>query len=194
MKVFPLVYLFLPFGLCLMESCSSLNPSEIKMGIGSSSTRCLFVDNNIEIATHNDTCLRKNLYIVYDNFDIAKYHYLGEVIKQSDTIQFVRLSVYFNIAESPRCNSKMLIYINKKLAGYYYLFSCEDFDFQITDNKLICVLATNQNCITVLDFEPNKPRDWYIPFTDTTGDMVPFERYDTGSFYGHFPDTLIFDE
>lgn len=193
MKVSPFVYLYLLFGLCLMESCSSLTLSEDKMGLGASSNGCLFVDNNIEIQTYNDTCLRKNMYIVYDNFDIAKYHYLGEVIKRADTIQFVRLSVYFNIAESPRCNSKMLIYLNKKLNGYY-LFSCEDFDFQITDNKLICILTTNPNCITVLDFEPSKPRDWYIQFTDTTGDIVPFEKNDADSYGDYFPNTLMFDE
>lgn len=193
MKKSPFVYLYLLLGLCLLESCSSSSHSEVMVGLGTSSNGCLFVDNNIEIKAHNDTCLGKSIYVVFDNFDIAKYHFLGEIIKRADTIQYVRLSVYFNIAESPRCNSKMLIYVNKKLTGYY-LFSGDVFDFQIKDNNLICVLTTNPNCSTVLDFEPSKPRDWYIRFTDTTGDILPFEKFDTGSHYDYLPNTLMFDE
>lgn len=193
MKVPPFVYLYLFLGLFLMESCSSSNHPEVMVRLGASSNGCLFADNNIEIIPRNDTCLNKSMYIVFDNLDIAKYHYLGEVIKRADTIQFVCLSVYFNITESPRCNSRMLIYLNKKFAGYY-LFSGDVFDFQIKDNNLICFLTTNPSCITVLDFEPRKPRDWYIRFTDTTGDILHFEKCDTGSHYDYLPNTLMFDE
>jgi len=85
----------------------------------------------------------------------------------------------------------MLVYQNKGLIGYY-LLSCEDFDFRVIDNNLICSLIADPKCVNVLDFDPRKPHDWYIHYTEETGDVVSFEKYDPGSSCGYLPCHLMF--
>ena len=177
-------------GACLMTSCSSLCLFE---GIGVESSikrKCVFTDKNIEIIPHGDTCFKGFMYTIYDNFDIAKYEYVGEINRNGDTIQLVLQTFYFNIIESQRCNSKMLMYQNKVLLGYY-LFPCEELDFCVIDNNIKCSLTSNPKCITFLDFDPSNPHDWYIRYTEGTGDIVSFEKYDFGSSY-FLPYNLIF--
>lgn len=177
-------------GFSLMASCSSLGPSE---GIGvkaSIKSKYVFTDKNIEIIPHSDTCFKDYIYTIYDNFDIAKYKFIGEINRNGDTIQLVMQSFYFNIAESQRCSSKMLIYQNKVLLGYY-LFPCEEFDFCVIDNNIKCSLTSNPKCITFLDFDPSNPHDWYIRYTEENGDLVSFEKYDFGSSC-FLPYNLIF--
>lgn len=194
MNIRPSIFLNFIMGICLVESCSLMWPSGEGMELASAKDSCcIFADSSVEIRIQEDDIHKDIIYSVLENNDIAKYHYLGEIKKGADSIQFVRLSIYFNITESTRCNSKILIYRNKLLVGYY-LVPCEDFVFRITDNKLECVPTANHSCITFLDFDPYKPRDLYLQYADDTRDIITFERFNANTYNNYLPFTLMFTE
>ena len=182
--------------ICLIASCTTPHSNQYEsIRHDNISVKPSFSDDSIEIVQENNSNLRNTIYIVYDGFDIAKYHFIGSIRKGLDSIQFVHFLLFFNIDESMRCNSKMLIYRNRLLMGYYPLGS-DDFHFEMRDGVMTCNPKGNSKILSLLDFDPKLPNDWFILYTIKDnlelGDSVFFVRCDTNMCEDYLPRQLMF--
>lgn len=179
------------FEICLMVVCSTFSSCNTAKTLQKNrSTNLIYKDETIDIIKKNNSDTLSCTYIVYNNLDIGKYRFIGEIHEDTNTIQFVSLSYYFNVIESVRCNSRILIYINKRLDGYY-MVDCDRYSFSIVNNVLQCTETDNPHSSTLLFFDVLHPLSWRIQHTDSTVDDIPYEKADS-FFYSYIPYYSIF--
>ena len=116
--------------------------------------------------------------------DYVKYQPVGAIVSANDTIKFVLQTIYFNIKRSPRCNTKLAIYTNNNLYGYYPLGG-DYYTFFVENNILNCINKESKY-VTKISFSNGIAESIFIYYDDTYGDYYTLDTENKDTTYWNF--------